>query len=216
MKYFKIFSICLVAVLLLIVLSGCGKNGEDWDVVGNSEDANHSVNDTSDMLPGTDEEFSLENLVCPWDEPGAKQPPEYTWEEYEALSDIQREAFFESFEDPASYDFWLRKSRGEELLPWEVEEKEPSEYTWEEYQQLSAEQQAAFQMSFESVVSFDMWLTNAQSNVMLPWDNGGKKPSEYTWEEYDVLDDFLKEAFFESFEDEQEMEKWITENMPNQ
>ena len=154
-----------------------------------------------------------ENAVLPW-ENGGKQPAEYTWEEYEALSDFLKEAFFESFADPAEYDRWMRKAQGEEPPSWEDGGKQPAEYTWEEYEAMSLEQQAEFQKSFESIQAFDEWVMQAQANVVRPWENGGKQPADYTWEEYEALSDFLKEAFFESFETPQAYEQWIQKNNP--
>ena len=43
----------------------------------------------------------------PWDEKGAKQPSEYTWEEFEALSAAQQMAFQNSFESIDDFDKWL-------------------------------------------------------------------------------------------------------------
>ncbi len=96
----------------------------------------------------------------PWDEDGAKQPSEYTWEEFEALSAAQQMMFQNSFESFEEFDEWMWKAQvNTEKNPWDRKgAKQPSEYTWEEFEALSAAQQMAFQNSFESVEDFDKWL----------------------------------------------------------
>ena len=43
----------------------------------------------------------------PWEEDGAKQPSDYTWEEFNELSPEQQEIFFESFESVEDFDMWM-------------------------------------------------------------------------------------------------------------
>ncbi len=97
----------------------------------------------------------------PWDEEGAKQPSEYTWEEFEALEGGQQMAFQNSFESFDKFDEWMRNAQSSiENNPWDEEgAKQPSEYTWEEFEALSPAQQIAFQNSFESIDDFDKWLS---------------------------------------------------------
>lgn len=154
-----------------------------------------------------------ENAVLPW-ENGGKTPSEYSWEEYESLTDLQKDAFFESFESIELFDKWLNKAKGNDSLSWTDEEKDPSEYTWEEFEVLNEEQQAEFQKSFKDPLDFEEWLIKAQENAILPWENGGKAPSEYSWKEFEALSDFLKDAFFESFGSIAEFDKWLKANEP--
>jgi hypothetical protein len=44
-----------------------------------------------------------------------------------------------------------------------------------------------------------------------PWENGGKKPSEYTWEEFNALDGLQQEFFFLWFDSADAFEVWMTE-----
>jgi len=149
------------------------------------------------------------NAKMPWDN-GGKSPSEYTWAEYEALDALQQDAFFESFDNAAEFDKWMRKAIGAGLLPWEENgAKQPGEYTWEEYEDLSETEQNAFFECFDDVIDFDAWLTDAQAHAKLPWDNGGKQPSEYTWAEYEALSPFQQDAFFESFDNAEEFEQWM-------
>ena len=92
--------------------------------------------------------------------------------------------------------------------------KKPEDYTWEENEALSEAEKAAFYESFAGVSDFDTWLTQAQANAKLPWENGSKKPKDYTWEEYEALSGFLQDAFFESFESVEAFEKWLEANQP--
>lgn len=42
----------------------------------------------------------------PWEKAGAKQPKDYTWKEYEALTEDQQNAFFDMFESHQAFDAW--------------------------------------------------------------------------------------------------------------
>ncbi len=44
----------------------------------------------------------------PWEEPGSKQPSEYTWEEFEALPDAAKNEFAKGFSSMADYVNWLK------------------------------------------------------------------------------------------------------------
>ena len=97
-------------------------------------------------------------------------------------------------------------------IPWENGGKQPKEYTWEEFEALDAPEQMAFQNSFDSIEDFDEWLQKAQSgDLSNPWENGGKKPEEYTWEEFEALAPEQQMAFQNSMED---FEEWFEANYP--
>ena len=101
---------------------------------------------------------------CPWDEKGAKQPSEYTWEEYEALSGGEQIEFQMSFGEFEDFEAWMYEAQTVEVFyPWDAKgAKQPSEYTWAEFESLSAGEQIAFQKSFENEEEFDKWLTANQ------------------------------------------------------
>lgn len=154
------------------------------------------------------------NAKLPW-EKGGKQPDEYTWAEYEALSAFEQDAFFESFDSAEDFERWMNKVTGNGYLPWEENgTKQPDEYTWEEYEALSETAKKAFIESFRDMADFDAWLMDAQANAKLPWENGGKQPSEYTWDEYEALNGFQQDAFFESFDSVEDYEEWYEQNKP--
>ena len=163
----------------------------------------------------------------PWENAGAKQPEEYTWDEYEALTALQKEAFFDSFDSSDDFNKWLNRVTGNgdstdstetELMPWENGGKQPEEYTWDEYEALTAVQKEAFFDSFDNADEFDKWMDRVTGNSgpadsteteQMPWENGGKQPEEYTWDEYEALTPAQKEAFFDSFDSADDFDKWV-------
>lgn len=173
-------------------------------------------------------EVPEEAVQTPWNE-GGKPPSEYTWAEYEALSDLQKEAFYESFASAEEFDLWLTAAGGvtvpEETppeLPWEKEEKQPQDYTWEEYEGLDPEVKDAFFESFAASDDFDQWKAVAQEETLpkenlqeYPWEVEKKQPADYTWEEYQKLDEAVKDAFFESFETAESFEQWLDRVKPD-
>ena len=151
----------------------------------------------------------------PW-EKGGKQPEEYTWAEYKALTAQRKEAFFDSFESVEAFDEWMNRVTASETekMPWEKGGKQPENYTWAEYEALTALQKETFFDSFESAEAFDKWMNRvtASETEKMPWEKGGKQPKNYTWAEYEVLTALQKEAFFDSFEDVSDFEAWLTAN----
>ena len=151
----------------------------------------------------------------PWEEEGAKQPSEYTWAEFEALTGRQQMAFQNSFESVEAFEEWMNRAQnGTTKYPWEESgAKQPSEYTWNEFISLTPSEQVAFQNTFETETAFDEWLNNAQKQTnSYPWDKEGAKPqNEYTWEEFEALSPELQIAFQNTMED---FEAWFEENYP--
>ncbi len=93
--------------------------------------------------------------------------------------------------------------------PWNNGGKQPSEYTYEEFEALPKDQQIAFQQSFSDIAAFDEWLQGTQNTVEEnPWDKGGKKPSEYTLEEFEKLTPGQQIAFQKSFGSVDAFEAW--------
>ena len=133
----------------------------------------------------------------PWDVPGAKQPKDYTWAEYQALTDKQQAAFVNHL-GSAGYQNWLTKVQGQkETYPWEISgAKKPQAYTWEEYEALTANQKKAFR-NYLGNDGFEAWLESLQEKEN-PWEeDGAKQPEDYTWEEYNMLTEAQKVAFQE-------------------
>ena len=125
----------------------------------------------------------------PWDENGSKQPGEYTWEEFEELSADHQIAFQNALGE-SGFQAWMEQAQGRaEDCPWEKPgSKQPGEYTWEEFEALSAEHQIAFQNAL-GADNFVAWMEQARNQQgEHPWDKpGSKQPEEYTWAEFEAL-----------------------------
>jgi len=124
---------------------------------GNNPGDNNSDNNTSGGSTGTG---STNN---PWDEPGAKQPKDYTWAEFNALTGAQQMAFQNSFSSSSAFEAWLNNAQGNSgnssaTNPWEKPgAKQPKDYTWAEFNALTGEQQIAFQKAFSNSNGFEQW-----------------------------------------------------------
>lgn len=101
------------------------------------------------------------------------------------------------------------------VAPWEDGGKEPTEYTYAEFEALHPAHQIAFQEWFGDLDEFDEWLQKAtfvkEEN---PWDGGGKKPSEYTYEEFEALTPGQQIAFQNSFESVDDFAQWLQSVQP--
>lgn len=114
-------------------------------------------------LKNTDEAI----ILYPWDIEG-KSTNEYTWEEYESLSDEEKEAFKGTFLSEEDFETWKMIANGVEnsvpkLYPWDIEGKSTNEYSWEEYESLSNEEKKAFKDTFLSEEDFEVWKTISQA-----------------------------------------------------
>lgn len=102
MKNIKLKIISFAVILALIMLfSGC-----------------NSVNDNNETISQQDEEVNATNsnytrpegVSMPWDEEGSKQPKDYTWKEFEALTMEQADAFISSFESEEEFNEWAESA----------------------------------------------------------------------------------------------------------
>lgn len=149
-------------------------------------------------------------IELPW-ENGGKQPKDYTWAEFEALSGEQQMAFQKTFGSADAFAAWEEDARlWADGKPWENGGKAPDTYTWREFQRLNDAQKMAFQSWFGSDDAFADWMEQAQaSNVELPWENGGKRPSDYTWAEFNALTGAQQMAFQNWFGGASGFESWM-------
>lgn len=153
-----------------------------------------------------------------WDDQG-KQPDEYTWSEYQALSPEEQDAFYLWFPSKEEFETWMNSvNPPEESLTvpaWDLSGKVPSEYTWSEYQALSPEEQDAFYLWFGSLKAFEDWMGSVQPTESDPeadyWDKLGKQPNEYTLEEYQALSPEEQDLFYLWFESRDAFEAWLSE-----
>ena len=146
---------------------------------------------------------------------GGNGKKEITWEEFESMTLEEQVVFQNSFDSLEEFDEWLKKAQTEEKkdVPWENGGKKPKNYTWEEFESLTAEQQIMFQNSFKKVEDFEKWMEKVQgtAEIETPWKNGGKQPKDYTWEEFEALTAEQQMAFQSSFEKTEDFEKWMEE-----
>ena len=142
--------------------------------------------------------------LMPWEKPDAKQPSEYTWEEYEELSDIQQQAFQYYMGSDAFYE-WLNQAFFADVeIPWKNGEKQPSEYTLSEYEELSEILKIAFRNEFTEE-EYEAWREEAERSaaeqVEMPWEEpGATPPDDYTHEEYLALTPAQQIAFQKCFD----------------
>ena len=151
-----------------------------------------------------------------WDKPG-KEPSAYTWEEYQALDFKEQEAFYQWFDSQQAFEAWMKSAKPdattEPVAKWDKAGKKPNAYTWEEYQALSAIEQEAFYQWFGSPKAFEAWMKSVKpdetTESVAKWDKAGKKPSAYTWEEYQALSPMEQDAFFSWFASVEAFEAWM-------
>lgn len=206
-----------VRQLLLNIKTPYSYTWDEYSSLSNEEkdqfyDRFDSVEDFEDWMEAAQAEKTTEPDFQ-WNKPG-KTPDEYTWEEYGALTDLEKEAFYLWFLDQADFESWLENARPKETDPqnsWEsLSAKQPDEYTWEEYQKLSPQEQDAFYLWFASREAFEAWMKAVkptETNPTAPtWD---KKPDEYTWAEYQSLSPEEQDAFYLWFKSEDAFEAWV-------
>ena len=101
-------------------------------------------------------------------------------------------------------------------MPWDkTNAKQPEEYSYEDFEDLTPAQQ----MAFQNALDFEAWLERVQDNGSsddeMPWDKPGtKRPEEYTWDDFVELTPGESIAFQSAFEEADGFEKWLTENEP--
>lgn len=82
--------------------------------------------------------------------------------------------------------------------------------TWAEYNQMTEEQQNGFYNSFADPEDFDDWMYYAYTASLNELPYPDKAPSEYTMDEYELLNEVQQELFFESFESAEAFDAWWT------
>ncbi len=151
----------------------------------------------------------------PWEEPGAKQPQDYTWEEFEALSGAQQ-IEFQNFLGTEEFNKWYDRFHGNDYiyLPWENGGKDPNDYLWSEFEKLSPAQQIAFQ-NYLGSAKFEKWFmrVRGEESVYLPWEFGGKDPFEYEYEEFEALNE-AQQIAFQTYLGKTKFEEWLNREEP--
>jgi len=152
-------------------------------------------------------------IGVPWAD-GGKEPGAYTWAEFEALTAQQQILFQNSFETIDAFDRWMQQAQQAQEPTVDLGDKPLTDYTWEEFEAMSIQEQMAFQNSFESLEAFDQWLQQAQWDAQGSGWEGEKRPEDYTWAEFEALPADQQIIFQSSFDTEDGFEQWLLENMP--
>ena len=157
-----------------------------------------------------------EPTVPAWNKPG-KTPDQYTWDEFQALSQIEQDAFYHWFDSQYAFEAWMEAAKPAETEPtvpvWNKPGKTPDQYTWDEFQALSQIEQDAFYHWFDSQYAFEAWMEAAKPAETEPtvpvWNKPGKTPDQYTWDEFQALTQIEQEAFYLWFDSEAAFESWM-------
>jgi len=145
-----------------------------------------------------------------------EKPVQVTWDEFCAMTEEEKQAFMDSFASGEAFEAWLESVGGDvpsvPTYPWENGGKQPKDYTWDEFCALSEDEVEAFIASFGSNAEFEKWAEKVQTTVpdfKYPWENGGKQPKDYTWDEFCALDEEEMTAFMDWFGSEEAFEEWL-------
>lgn len=162
-----------------------------------------------------------ESEILPWEVDGAKKIVDYTWQEFEALDQINQEIFIDSFGEEFTFDQWLEREQPKDAVAnneAQVDfDRDVNAYSWEEFESMSKEQQEIFINRFEDDDSFNAWLERESKNDIskLPWqENDGKSPEEYTWEDFNALTESQQMAFVDYWDSKSSFEIWLEQNQP--
>ncbi|MBE6598027.1 MAG: hypothetical protein E7638_01145 [Ruminococcaceae bacterium] len=140
--------------------------------------------------PTETESVKPEGIVTddmPWEKDGAKQPEDYTKEEYMALTTEQKAAFEAFFPLPEEFDAWL--VRVGLKAPEEVETEDPD------------------LPDFDDVYIPE---EDEKEDDSMPWlEPGAKAHGDYTKADYDKLNNKQKELFLAFFENPEDCEAWM-------
>ena len=159
-----------------------------------------------------------------------KRPEELTWKEYESLTPEQQAIFPDLFESMDAFYAWMDKAQPSQTTPPATTTsapptttpavttpgaggKAPQDYTWEEYTALPIEEQATFPDLFESMDAFYAWMDKAQKEAQDPGfdtdiDLNGKKPEDFTWDDYMALTVEQQMLFPDLFESMDAFNAW--------
>lgn len=149
-----------------------------------------------------------ERIEIPW-ENGGKEPAAYTLDEFDALSGTLQVLFENSFPSRSDFEAWRQNAQYDKYdVPWADGGKAPADYTWAEFEALTAEQQILFQNSFDSIEAFDRWLTAAQEDTT-EVDLGDRELDEITWEEFEAMSAQEQMAFQNAFESLEDFDRWL-------
>lgn len=154
----------IVIVLCIVLVATVAIIGAHWNILSLFEtsapsESSQQAEDTlqTENITPDDGQVSVSNY--PW-ENGGKQPEEYLYSEYLALSAEQQSAFSNTFESADAFTTWQRSAieRDDSLnLPWQGDGKQPDDYTWEDFLALSDAEKDIFYLAFPSTDAYHQW-----------------------------------------------------------
>ena len=162
-NYIKVISI-IILVVIIFATTACSSSTGSRDSVIIDFFTNNSVNQENTSVDNENSGLDSHDLNLPW-EKGGKTPDQYTWDELEALTDIQKEYFFEWFDTVEAYESWLDNAKPDdevEAMPWEKGGKTPDQYTWDELEALTDIQKEYFFEWFDSADDFNAWIDSVK------------------------------------------------------
>ena len=150
-------------------------------------------------------------------------PEEYTWEQYQAMMPEEKMLFPDNFESMDAFNAWYDRVQPTEPVDTNgptvnLPGKNAEEFTWEEYQALTPEEQMLFPDYFESMDAYHVWYERVkpqETEARVPEiELGDKKPEDYTWEDYQQLSIEEKMFFPDYFESYEAYQEWYDRVCP--
>ena len=165
-------------------------------------------------------ELPAETVEYPWEKYGARKPENYTWAHFMALTPEQQLVFPNAFASMEAYEQWENRENPDKKIlnqkyPWLSGGKAASNYTWNDFQKLTPEQQLAFPSAFKDAEAFESWMSSVMPKDSVPWEiAGAKQPEEYTWEEFEALSPEQQMMFQSAFDNNDMFVNWYKKNVP--
>lgn len=93
-----------------------------------------------------------------------KKVSDYTWEDYQKLSDDEKAVFPDYFESMNAYKEWYKKAKEEVegKIKIDLGGKDAKEFTWKDYEKLSLDEKAVFPDYFESMDEYYKWYESVE------------------------------------------------------
>lgn len=107
-----------------------------------------------------------------------------------------------------------------EVFTINLEGKNPEDFTWEDYQKLTTEEQMMFPDYFESMDVYNVWYESVKPNEteieVFTINLKGKKPEDFTWEDYQKLTTEEQMVFPDYFESMDVHNAWYESVKPKE
>ncbi len=211
-RFLKILAV-IVVILLVFSFVWYACVHEDTGDVGDTEDATE-VTETEDYE---------EDILLDVDFLNERNPEDFTWEEYHALTPEEQAVFPDYFDSYDEYIKWYDDvyediSKYEEISINDdfLNGKYPEHFTWEEYQALTSEEQAMFPDCFYSLDEYKRWYESVQEDISNYEEISinddflnGRNPEDFTWEEYEALTTEEQAMFPDYFDSYDEYLQWM-------